>query len=109
MRRFTRYLVALGIAGAITAGVATEYHSVILLAGIFQVYTVAIAILLRYPALLWDSENENRWASGVFSAGLTFGALSLSQGLGAEFHFGAGVLGFGLALFGLGCGIWVAE
>lgn len=109
MRRLARYVLAFVIAGAITTWVATEYHSVILLAGIFQVYAVAIAIMLRYPALMWDTENENRWASGVFSGGLTFGVISLIQGLGVEFHFGAGVLGFGLALFGLACGIWMAD
>ncbi|KAA9396671.1 hypothetical protein Har1130_18775 [Haloarcula sp. CBA1130] len=109
MRRFTRYIIALVIAGGITAGVATRYHSVILLLGIFQIYTVSIAIILRYPALVWDSENGNRWASGVFSGGLTFGVLSLAQGLNVEFHFGAGVLGFGLAVFGLACGVWMAD
>jgi len=109
MRRATRYILALVIAGAVTAGVAIEYHSVVLLAGIFQVYAVAIAIMLRYPTLMLGSEHENRLASGVFSGGLTFGAFSLSQGLGVEFHFGAGVLGFGLALFGLACGIWMTQ
>ncbi|MFC4245865.1 hypothetical protein ACFOZ7_02405 [Natribaculum luteum] len=109
MHRFVRYVIALVAAGAITAGVATTYRSVILLTGIFQVFAVAIAILLRYPSLLWGSNSETRMASAVFAGVTTFGVCSLAEGIGAEYHLGAGILGFGLGIFGMSAGIWMAD
>lgn len=109
MHRLLRYVIALFVAGAITAGVATKFHSVILLTGIFQVFTVAIIILLRYPSLMWRTDSETRWPSAVFAGVTTFGVLALAHGISVEFHFGAGVLGFGLAMFGMAAGIWMAD
>ena len=109
MHRLARYVIALIVGGAITTGVATEYHSVMLLTGIFQVFTVAIAILLRYPSLMWRTDSETRWPAAAFAGGTTFGFLSLAQGIGVKYHFGAGVLGFGLALLGMSVGIWMGD
>lgn len=109
MHRFIRYSIALAVATAITAGVATQSHSIVLLAGIFQVFALTVAIGLRYPKLMLDSENENRWTSSIFAGGLTFGFISLTQSQGDEFQIGAGILGFGLALFGVATGFWMAD
>lgn len=109
MRRVNRYGVALLVAVLVTGGVGIEYHSIILLPGIFVVYACGIAVALRYPDLLWGKTLDDRLPAAVLSGGATFGVLSLAQGLGTEFHFGAGVLGFGLIVFGVAIGIWMAD
>lgn len=109
MNRLVRYVVALLVATAVTGAVSFEYHSIILLPGIFVVYALGFGIALRYPAPIWGRGWEDRWSSGVFAGGTTFGVLSLAQGVGPEFHFGAGVLGFGLTVFGVATGIWMAD
>lgn len=101
MNSLVRRTIALIGAGAVTVGVETTSQPVILLNGTFEVYAVSIAVLLRYPSLMWDSNNETRMASAVFTGGTTFGVLSLAQGTGVELHVGAGALGFGLAMFGM--------
>jgi hypothetical protein len=110
MRRALRYAVALLVAGAVTAGVAAVHHSIVLLPGVFVVYALAVAVTLRYPSL-WFGRTESgaRLASAAFAGGTTFGVLSLAQGLGVEFHLGAGALGLGLALLGAATGVWMAD
>mgnify|MGYP006298724177 FL=1 len=109
MRRPMRYGLALLVAAVVTGGVALEHHSVVLLPGVYVVYTLATAVALRYPAVVWGRDLEDRRASAAFAGGTTFGVLSLAQGLGVGFHLGAAVLGFGLVLFGASTGIWMAE
>lgn len=109
MQRLTRYTLALLVAMVATAGTAVENHSVVLLPGVFVTYAVGVAVTLRYPGLVWGTDLDERWPAAVLAGGTTFGVLSLAQGLGPEFHFGAGVLGLGLALFGVGTGVWMAE
>jgi hypothetical protein len=109
MHRLLRYAIALITAGAITAGVRTQYHSVLLLAGTFQVFTAATAIALRYPELILDTESENRLASAAFAGVVTFGFIGLTQGINTDFHLGAGILGYGLAIFGLVTGFWMVD
>lgn len=109
MNRLVRYGVALLIAITVTGVVSIEYHSIVLLPGIIVVYALGIAIALRYPALLWGRGMDDRWSAGVFAGGTTFGVLSLAQGLGTGIHFGAGVLGLGLTVFGAATGIWMAD
>ncbi len=109
MNRNRRYLGALVVAGVVTAGVATQHQSVVLLVGIFGIYVLATVLTLRYPALLWSRENGGGKAAGVFAGGMTFGTLSLAHGVGPPIHLGAGVLGFGLVVFGLSTGIWMVE
>jgi len=109
VNRWTRYLSALVVASSVTAGVATQHQSIVLLVGIFQTYALATAITLRYPVLLWGGEHGGGKAAGVFAGGMTFGTLTLAQGVGPSVHLGAGVLGFGLVVFGLSTGIWMVE
>ena len=109
MHRGTRYGIATLVAALVTGGVALVNHSIVLLLGIFGIYAVGIAVVLRYPALIWGHDLDSRIPSTVLSGGLTFGVLSLAQGLGTEFHLGAGALGFGLTIFGVGSGIWMVE
>jgi hypothetical protein len=109
MNRGFRYTIALVAAAVVTILVSLEYHSIVLLLGIFVVYALGIAIALRYPGLLWGRDLDDRWSAGIFAGGLTFGVLSLANGLGSDVHIGAGVLGFGLAVFGTASGIWMAD
>lgn len=109
MHRVNRYGIALLVAALVTGGVGLEYHSIILLPGIFVVYACGITVALRYPDLLWGKTLDDRLPAAVLAGGTTFGTLSLAQGLGTEFHFGAGALGFGLTVFGVATGIWMAD
>lgn len=109
MHRPARYALALLVAGAVTGAVAVEHHSIVLLPGVFVVYAAATAVALRYPALLWGRGVDDRRAVATFAGGTTFGTLSLAQGLGVEFHLGAGVMGFGLVMLGATTGIWMAD
>ena len=109
MHRGTRYAVALFVAALVTGGVAVAHHSIVLLPGVFVVYAVGVAVALRYPALLWGRDLDSRLPAAVLSGGTTFGVLSLAQGIGTEFHVGAGALGFGLTLFGVATGMWMRD
>jgi hypothetical protein len=109
MRQETRYGVAILVAAIITTGAAIVHHSLQLLAGIFGIWALALAISLKNPTLWRGDANTSRNASGILAGGTTFGVLSLAQGLGPEIHFGAGVLGFGLVVFGVATGIWMAN
>ena len=109
MNRARRYAFALLIAVVVTGAVASEYHSIVLLPGILVIYAIGFAIALRYPALFWGRDLDDRWSIGVFAGGLTFGVLSLAHGVGPDIHIGAGVLGFGLTLFGAASGLWMAD
>lgn len=109
MHRLHRYGIALLVAAVVTGGVAIAYRSIVLLPGMFVVYASGIAVVLRYPDLLWGRTLDDRRPAAVLSGGATFGVLSLAQGLGPEFHFGAGALGFGLTLFGVATGVWMAD
>lgn len=111
MNRLTRYALALVIASAVTLGVAVEHDSAVLLAGTFGVYATTAAITLRYPSLLVLRRNQSgpSVASGVVAGGTTWGVLALAQGVGDSVHLGAGVLGFGLVVFGTIGGIWMVD
>lgn len=104
-----RSLTAFFVATAVTGGVATQHQSAILLVGIFGIYAVATALTLRYPTLLWNRDQDGGMASGVLAGGITFGVLTLAQGVGPEVHLGAGVLGLGLVVFGVSTGVWMVE
>ncbi|MFD1640483.1 hypothetical protein [Halohasta litorea] len=109
MNRTTRFASALLLAAGVTGGVATQNASGVLLVGIFGIYTLATALTLRYPALLWGRQQDGGMVSGVLAGGMTFGCLSLAQGVGSGIDLGAGVLGFGLVAFGVSTGIWLVE
>lgn len=109
MNRARRCALALLVAVVVTGAVATKYHSIVLLPGIFVIYALGGAVVLRYPALLWGREFADRWSIGVFAGGSTFGVLSLAHGIGPDVHIGAGVLGFGLTVFGAASGLWMAD
>jgi len=96
-------------AAGVTGGVATQNQSVVLLVGIFGIYTLATALTLRYPALLWSRKQDGGLVSGVLAGGITFGTISLAQGVGPGVHLGAGVLGVGLVAFGVSTGLWLVE
>jgi hypothetical protein len=103
-----RYLVALLVAGVVTAGTTLVSHSILLLLGIFVVYALTTAILWRFPKLLWNRDTSPSYASGVLAGGMTFGVLLLAQGLGEPLHVAVAVFGFGLTGFGTACGYWYA-
>ncbi|MDG5778055.1 hypothetical protein VB773_03240 [Haloarculaceae archaeon H-GB2-1] len=107
MNRALRYLAALLLAAAVSGGVSLTTDSVALLVGIFVIYAVTTAIALRYPTLVWGGESS--LVSGVFGGGATFGGLMLADGVGADFHFAAAMLGLGLAGFGLTTGFWMLD
>jgi len=111
MRRSIRYLSALLVASAVTAGVAvvSQEQSELLLFGIFGIYTLGIAIALRYPGLIWDREQGGGIASGVLRGGMFFGAMTLADGVSDTIHLGAGIMGIGLVFFGVSTGIWMVE
>ncbi|WP_253738481.1 hypothetical protein [Halohasta salina] len=105
MNRAVRYGAALLVAGAVTEITSLTDPSTQILIGI---YAVTTEILIRYPELVWDREMSGL-PSGVFGGGATLGGLMLSQGYGPEIQFGAGMLGVGLAMFGVSTGYWLAE
>jgi len=109
MNRTTRIVSALLFAAGVTGGAATQNASGVLLVGIFGIYALATALTLRYPALLWSREQDGGMVSGVLAGGMTFGCLSLAQGVGPRIDIGAGVLGFGLVAFGVSTGIWLVA
>jgi hypothetical protein len=108
MNRPVRYVAALLVAGAVTWITSLTDPSTQILIGIFGIYAVTTEIVIRYPELVWDREMSGL-PSGVFGGGATLGGLMLSQGYGPEIQFGAGMLGVGLAMFGLSTGYWLAD
>ena len=108
MNRAARYLTALLVAGVVSWITNLTVPSTEILVGIFGIYAVTTEIVIRYPELVWDREISGH-PSGVFGGGATLGGLMLSQGYGPEIQFGAGMLGVGLAMFGLSTGYWLAD
>ncbi len=106
MRRSTRYALALVVATAVTAAARTATSSAILLLGIWQVYTVGVAVVLRSDVRRFVHTSGSVPAA-VFTGVTAFGVFSIALGLSSEFHFGAAVLAFGLAYVGFVCGIWL--
>lgn len=108
MNRAARYGTALLVAGAVTGVTSLTDPSREILVGVFGIYAVTTEIVIRYPELV--SARETRGLpSGVFGGGATLGGLMLSQGYGPEVRFGAGMLGVGLAMFGVSVGYWLAD
>jgi len=101
-------MISLLVAGAMTGITSLTDPSTQILIGIFGIYAVTTEILLRYPELVWSRETRGI-PSAVFGGGATLGALMLSQGYGPVIQFGAGMLGVGLALFGVSTGYWLAD
>lgn len=108
MNRAVRYVAALLVSGAVTGVTSLTDPSTQILIGIFGIYAVTTEILIRYPELVWGRETRGL-PLGVFGGGATLGGLMLSQGFGPEIQFGAGMLGVGLALFGVSTGYWLAD
>ena len=107
MRRSFRYVLALLAAGGIVAALARlTDSSVLLLAGIGQVYAVGIAIVLR-PAVRRLASPPSSTAGTAFSGVTTFSVLAIAQGVTDGFHVGAAALAFGLAYFGYVSGVWM--
>lgn len=107
MRRSIRYALALLAAGGIVAGLARlTDSSVLLLAGIGQVYAVGIAIVLR-PEVRRLASPPSSTAGTAFSGVTTFSVLAIGQGITDAFHVGAAMLAFGLAYFGYVSGVWM--
>ena len=106
MRRLARYTLALFIASVITGLVSFLDQSLSLLFGIFVIYAVAIEITLRYPHLVWNTEQQGGHATGVFAGGITIGLLSLLQAFDS---YGAFVLGLGLILFTGSAVLWMVD
>ena len=108
MNRAARYVTALLVAGVVTWTTSLTDASTEILIGIFGIYAVTTEILIRYPKLVWGRETRGL-PSGVFGGGATLGGLMLANGYGPEVQFGAGILGLGLAMFGVSTGYWLAE
>ena len=108
MNRAARYVTALLVAGAVTWVTNLTAPSTEILIGLFGIYAVTTEIVIRYPELVWGRETRGL-PSGVFGGGATFGGLMLADGFGPEFQFGAGMLGLGIALFGVSTGYWLAK
>lgn len=107
MRRSIRYSLALLAAGGIIAALARlTDSSVLLLAGIGQVYAVGIAIVLR-PEVRRLASPTSSTAGTVFSGVTTFSVLAIAQGVTDGFHVGAAALAFGLAYLGYVSGVWM--
>ena len=108
MDRPVHYLLAVLFAGALTGLVSLTTRSVTILFGIFVTYALTAAICVRYPILVWGDAVPST-PSGVFSGGAVFGGMLLGSAFGADFQFGAAMLGLGLAGFGLATGYWLAD
>lgn len=108
MKRATRYVAALLVAGVVTWITNLTDPSTEMLIGIFGTYAVTTEIMIRYPELV-SGRRTAGLPAGVFGGGATFGGLMLADGFGPEFQFGAGMLGLGIALFGLSTGYWLAD
>jgi len=108
MNRAARFVTALLVAGVVTWITSLTDPSTKILTGIFGIYAVTTEIVIRYPESV-SGERTPGLPSGVFGGGATLGALMLSQGYGPEIQFGAGMLGLGLAMFGVSTGYWLAD
>ncbi len=109
MQRPKRYAIALATAGAVTTLAAALDGSAILLAGIYQVYAVGTVVALRTEGRQLATATGGT-ADTIFTGVTVFGVLTIAQGVSAEFHVVVAMFAFGLAYFGLVCGIWtVAE
>ena len=106
MRRSIQYAVALLTAGVVTSIVSFFDQSVILLFGIFGIYTAAIEITLRYPELVWSTNQQGGHATGVFAGGTTVGLFSLLEAFDS---YGAFALGLGVVLFTGSAVIWMLD
>lgn len=108
MKRLPRYATGLLVASVVTAGIAffepPTGESLQLLLGIALVYGVGTVIALRYWPIL-RSKNGPKWVTGAFVGVMTFGCLSLLNGVAPSPNFGVAVLGYGLAGFGFVSGI----
>lgn len=106
MRRLTRYTIALLTASVITGIAVFLDQSFSLLFGTFVIYALAIEVTLRYPHLVWNSEQQGGSATGVFAGGITIGLFSLIQAFDS---YGALILGLGLILFTGSTVIWMVD
>ena len=106
MRRLTRYTIALLTASVITGIAVFLDQSFSLLFGTFVIYALAIEVTLRYPNLVWNSEQQGGSAIGVFAGGITIGLFSLIQAFDS---YGALILGLGLIFFTGSTVIWMVD
>jgi len=110
MNRVARYLTALLVAGAVTWITSLTDPSTEILIGVFGIYALTTEIVIRYPRLVRAPDvGKFDTPSGVFGGGATLGGLMLANGFGPEVQFGAGLLGVGLAMFGVSTGYWLAD
>ncbi|WP_435360962.1 hypothetical protein [Haloarchaeobius sp. DFWS5] len=109
MTQLLRYALAVVVGVVATGLAALDSQSAVLLTGVFVIFTMTAAILWEYPELVWGDGLDESHPSGVLAGGTTFGTLMLAQGLGVEFHYAAGVFGFGLVAFGAACGVWLSD
>jgi len=108
VNRALRYGTALFVASAVTWITNLTAPSTEILVGIFGIYAVTTEIVVRYPELVLG-RGTGGLPSGVFGGGATLGGLMLANGYGPEVQFGAGMLGVGLAMFGVSTGYWLAD
>ncbi len=106
MRRLVRYTIALLTASIITGIVAFLDQSFSLIFGTFVIYTLAMEVTLRYPYLLWNSEQQGGHATGVLAGGTTIGLLSLLQAFDS---YGVFIFGLGLIIFTGSTVIWMVD
>ena len=106
MRRLVRYTIALLTASVVTGIVAFLDQSFSLIFGTFVIYTLAMEVTLRYPYLLWNSEQQGGHATGVLAGGTTIGLLSLLQAFDS---YGVFIFGLGLILFTGSTVIWMVD
>lgn len=105
MHRITRYGLSLFVAGGIIVLASTVTDSVLLLAGIGKVYAVGTAIVLR-PEMRQIAKDTSGTPQTIFNAVTVFSVLVVAQSFSSEFHFGLAIFAYGLAFFGLFCGMW---
>lgn len=108
MNRLPRHAIALVVGTVVTGSVAffepSTGESLILLVGIALVYGVGTAIVLQYGSLLRSTDGPN-WVSGAFAGIMTFGCLSLLNGVSPTPNFTVAVLGYGLSIVGFVSGV----
>ncbi|WP_049970029.1 hypothetical protein [Haladaptatus cibarius] len=108
MNRLLRHAIALLVSIVVTGSVAffesPTDESLILLVGIASVYGVGTAVALQYGSLLRSTDGPN-WLSGAFAGVMTFGCLSLLNGVTPTPNFTVMVLGYGLSIFGFISGV----
>lgn len=94
------------VAGTVTAIGAAVTDSLIVLAGIAQVYAVGTAIVLRRDVRPIASASDG-FPGTAFVAVTVFAVLSVARGSTQQFDYATAILTVGLAYFGLVCGIWL--